>query len=210
MYVEKMATNVISGGLSALNYLGCVDTEGEIHYETDRQWAVADNGNPENILEITRGVLGENDTLMFIIERDFNRNVCYYKANTDAGGREQVLPNWLIIPRDIDMHNLSIEEVEDELKEENLTMVETYAYGTKNIDTNQFMVNALKGEQLSIFKDDEGNYRASIFIRGTPWVLNRIMIHTKSVAMGLYPAVSEIHLDVETLGGTPAQFFYAH
>lgn len=213
-YVKKMATHAVSGGLSSLTYLGCVDPQGDVHYATDRCWSTDENGNPENILDITRGVMGANDTLMFIIERDVNRNVCHYTANLDDSGalvhENPVAPSWLIVPAGIDMHNMSIQEVEDDLTEEGLTTMETYAYGTKNLKNGRFMVNALKGEQLSMFQDQEGNYRTSIVIQGMHWVLRRIMIHTKPVMLGLYPSVSEIHLDVESRQGDPAQFFYAY
>lgn len=164
-----------------------------------------DNGNPEDTLEIVRGVMGRDENVMFTIERDFNRNVCYYSTQDGVS----VDAKWLLIPDDIDLHDMSIEQVEDELVEEPLTRMETYAYGTKSLGQGRFMLNAIKGEQLGIRRDQEGNYRATIFIQGIHWTLRRIMIHTKPALGMLYPSVTEIHLEVEDVHGDIAQFFYA-
>jgi hypothetical protein len=170
----------------------------------DRAWSDEDNDNPDDMVEFTRNVLGEPDTILFIIERNLNRNVCYYQLDTDT---KQVTPAWLMIPHGLDLSNLSIDEVDNQVTEEGLTMLETRAYGVDTIDDDHFTMRALKGEVFTIHRDGD-TARATIVIDHKTWVVRRIMIHSNPNMLGI-PIVKEVHLEVEDGPHRVTQFFFA-
>ena len=135
-----MASKVRSGGISSLNYLGCVDARGVVDQKTSRQWITEDNGNPDDILDIAQDLVSEN--VMFTIERNFNKNVCCY--DLDNG---QVHPKWLMIPDDEDMMEADRDRLREVTHLEDLNMVEKQAYGV-DVEGDKFVVKALRGEEL--------------------------------------------------------------
>lgn len=193
-------STVRSGGLSTLSLLGHVDGYGNATQYTDQTWCMDENGNPEDIIGLTRDFMCNHD-IMFLIERGFNRNICYYKFDEDMG----VIPSWLMIPEDMVLEDMSIEEV-DSLEEEDLTFMERRVYGVDMIDDTHFTVRALKGEIFTIYQDDEGHARARATIDNTPQTIRRIMIHTVPGTLRI-PTVSEIHIEAE-FDNKVSQYFY--
>jgi hypothetical protein len=190
-----------SGGISTLTRLGSVDGYGNATQLGAREWSNADNGNPDNMINFTRGFLGDED-ILFIVERDLNRNVCYYSLD-----EHKVVPTWLMIPDDVDLSSMTIEQIDGDLvSEEALTMLERRGYGVDVLDPTHFTVRALKGEVFTIRRDDNGNARAYIHIDHRDWQVRRVMIHTKPSMLG-FPSVREIHIEVED-GGRITQFFF--
>ena len=196
-----MASKVLTGGLSSLTYLGCVDAGGVVDQKTSRQWITEDNGNPDDILDIARELVSEN--VMFTIERYLNKNVCCYQL--DDG---QVCPKWLMIPEDEDMMEADLDRLQEVTHLEDLTMFESRAYGVDVFEEDRFFVKALKGEELRLVEADAGVFRAVIRINGHPWFLKRIFLHTKPNIMN-FPSVYEIHIEVMDEHDRVTQFFYA-
>lgn len=195
-----MASKVRSGGISSLNYLGCVDARGVVDQKTSRQWITEDNGNPDDILDIAQDLVSEN--VMFTIERNFNKNVCCY--DLDNG---QVHPKWLMIPDDEDMMEADRDRLREVTHLEDLNMVEKRAYGV-DVEGDKFVVKALRGEELELVKDHNGSFRSVIHIHGQPWFLKRIFLHTKPNMLN-FPSVHEIHVEVTNENNKVSQFFFA-
>lgn len=195
-----MASKVRSGGISSLNYLGCVDARGVVDQKTSRQWITEDNGNPDDILDIAQDLVSEN--VMFTIERNFNKNVCCY--DLDNG---QVHPKWLMIPDDEDMMEADRDRLREVTHLEDLNMVEKRAYGV-DVEGDKFFVKALRGEELELVKDHNGSFRSVIHIHGQPWFLKRIFLHTKPNMLN-FPSVHEIHVEVTNENNKVSQFFFA-
>jgi hypothetical protein len=195
-----MASKVRSGGISSLNYLGCVDARGVVDQKTSRQWITEDNGNPDDILDIAQDLVSEN--VMFTIERNFNKNVCCY--DLDNG---QVHPKWLMIPDDEDMMEADRDRLREVTHLEDLNMVEKQAYGV-DVEGDKFVVKALRGEELELVKDHNGSFRSVIHIHGQPWFLKRIFLHTKPNMLN-FPSVHEIHVEVTNENNKVSQFFFA-
>lgn len=196
-----MASKVMSGGISSLIYLGCVDAGGVVDQKTSRQWITEDNGNPDDILDIARELVSEH--VMFTIERNFNKNVCCYQL--DDG---QVCPRWLMIPDDEDMMEADLDRLQEVTHLEDLTMFENRAYGVDVLEAEKFIVKALKGEELGLAEDRNGKVRAVIHIHGQPWFLKRIFLHTKPNMVN-FPSVHEIHIEVTDEHDRITQFFFA-
>lgn len=196
-------TQARRGGIESLTRLGDVDAYGNATQLGDREWSNEDSGNPGDMVEFVRNVLGDPN-ILFIIERNLNRNVCYYQLDPETN---TVFPAWLMIPPELDIEDMSIDEVDNELSEEGLSMLEKRAYGVDHIDATHFTMRALKGEVFTIHRD-AGGARASIKIEGKQWVVRRFMIHTKPSRVFGIPTVAEIHIEVED-GKKIVQFFFA-
>ena len=191
----------MSGGISSLIYLGCVDAGGVVDQKTSRQWITEDNGNPDDILDIARELVSEH--VMFTIERNFNKNVCCYQLDDD-----QVCPKWLMIPDDEDMMEADLDRLQEVTHIEDLNMFENRAYGIDVLESNKFIVKALKGEELGLAEDRNGVTRTVIRINGQPWFLKRIFLHTKPNMVN-FPSVHEIHIELMDEHDRITQFFFA-
>lgn len=196
---------VRSGGLSSLTRLGSIDGYGNETQLSDRAWSTDENENDDMMVEFTRNVLGEHDNILFVIERNFNRNVCYYQLDPETG---KVTPAWLIIPDHLDVSNMSIFDVDNELREEELTMMESRVYGVDMIDESHFTVRALKGEVFTIHRTGD-TARATVDIDDKSWVVRGILIHTRPGLVFGIPTVTEIHVEVEDKNERVFHFFFA-
>lgn len=205
---------MLSTGLSSLTRLGHVGVDGAPVRLTGRVWKTGGNGNPDSMLDTVRGYLGTQDSTLFIIERDVNRNVCHYQVNlTASGGVDPVTPvavEWFMVAEDTDTDNLDPFEYdmggESPVHTEQLNMIERTVYGVGAPSPTQFTVNALRGEMFNLRRRGDG-WCACVTIDGVEWVLHRVMLHTSIGFTG--PRVDEVHLDVESPSGGMAQFFYA-
>jgi hypothetical protein len=195
-----------SGGIATLTRLGSVDAYGNVTQVGTREWSNEENGNPDEMVEFVRNVLGEQSTILFIIERNINRNVCYYQFDPETN---KVVPTWLMIPDDLDLKDMSIEDVDTRLTQEDLSMFETRGYGVSVVDDTHFIVRALGDEVLTIHHDEDGNARATIVIDNKHWILRRIMVQTKPIRILGVPTVTELHIEVEDELNRVNQFFYA-
>jgi hypothetical protein len=158
---------------------------------------------------------GDDDPVLFIVERDLNRNVVMYRP----GNAELVQPSWLLVPEEADLDNITVEMVDEQLVEEDLTKLEQLGYGVKRLSgegaASRFYMAALPDTPLTLFQTQEGKRRVWVEIEGKRWILQRVMLHTRPRALGWFPTVTEVHLEVEMMtesgagSGMVAQFYYA-
>jgi len=192
-----------SGGLGSLHLMGYTDEHGAtIQTDSDKRWAADDNGNLDDMPYFVESYLGTQDSTLFIVERNTNRNVCHYQVNHAHDGETldahcPVNPSWLMIGGDVDLSNMSTDDIEDGIiYEEELSGIEPMVYGLNFLDTTHFQLKAIPGETFILEQNPAGNkWRATLMIRGEPWVVNRIYLHTAPSLMG-FPVVEEIHIDV--------------
>ena len=209
-----MTSAVLRGGLSALLKLGWTDADGVSKRTTGRSWCTCDNGNPAHMLDFVRDFMGPTDDILFILERDLNRNIVIYRPSFIADGevdRETLArASWLLVPREADLDHTTIAMADEELVEEDLTVLEKRAYAVTvlNPDNFIFSVAALPDTPLVLTQDPNGKWCVRIEIDSQWWTLQRIMVHT-TPSVFMFPAVSEIHLDVYQETGRTAQFYYA-
>ena len=204
-----MASRVLSGGIANLTRLGHMAVDGALYQTSERQWMHDDNGNPADMLELTRNLLRDSSKpgqdVVFTIERNLNRNVCHYTFNPESG---KVEPGWLMVPPDVDLEDMSIDDVEEQLSEEDLNIIERKAYGIDMMSPTKFSLRALKGEVFTLRPDKEGNQRATLHLDGDTWTLCRILIQTKPNAFK-FPAVHELHMEVCDAQDCTAVFYFA-
>jgi hypothetical protein len=99
---EAKEQNPRTGGLNSMHLMGVTDADGVFrgNREAAETLRRESNGNPMNMLDAVRRILG--DDVLFVIQRSVNRNVVVYRLKRDAG--EQVDPAdpvevfWLMIP----------------------------------------------------------------------------------------------------------------
>ena len=213
---KTMAFSVIKGGLEALHKLGSTDVHGVSRRTGNRSWSTNDNGNPANMLRFVRDLMGEDDDILFTIERDINRNVVVYRPSLTPRGELDTSSlakgSWLLVPEEVDLDNTTVEMVEEELVEEEFTALEQMGYGVDMVHQDDlcFAVRALPDNHLHLFQTPAGKWRARLLVEGKLWTLQRILLHTTPRALGLFPAVSELHVEVEDAAtGAVAQFYYA-
>lgn len=211
-----MASSTIRGGLDALVGLGSTDVHGVSKRTGARSWSTRDNGNPAHMLTFVRDLMGLDDNVLFTMERDFNRNVVMYRPALGVTGELDLstlaTASWLMVPDTADLDHTTVEMVDEELVEEKLTALEQLGYGTKVVahrDDLAFAVAALPDTPMFLVQTAEGQWRAHVEVEGTRWTLNRIMLHTTPRAFGMFPGVSEVHVEVEDDKGQVAQFYYA-
>lgn len=208
-------TSAINGGLDSLIELGVIDVHNVSHRASTREWATTDNGNPANMLGFVRDIMGADDEVLFIVERDFNRNVVLYRPTLTYSGdldtTQIVNAGWLMISDEADLDDANVAMDDDAISEEAMTSLEELGYGVNVINGSNlcFAIRALPDVPLFLVQNAKGQWRARIEIKGQMWVLHRIFITTTPRSFG-FPKVSELHLevcDVDT--DAIAQFFYA-
>lgn len=199
-------------------------------------WRRKQNGNPSNLYSSVKEVLGAVNVL-FIVERDLNRNVVVYAVDTES---PLIIPPpvqtqvfWLMIPaaapvagRSVPIRGESDDDSSDsdsdgdppgasnlgEVYTEDLTIVERrYAYGltTRNITytEEEIFIKALDKQPIRVRMHADGSYYATIQIGGTDMVLNRIFICTEPGAL-LWPKTTEVHLEVRLTFDAPTTLTY--
>ena len=206
---KLMATAAINGGLEGLVYLGTIDGVGTSHRAVaDRRWRTSDNGNPPNMLGVVRDLMGPGDRVLFIVERDFNRNVAMYRpallSADEVDTNRMVGVTWLLVNRDADLENL------DGLFEENLTVLEEVGYGVDVVMEDDMVFSIRSLPDTPLFLVNNGGWCVQIEIASRRMTLTRIILHTTKRAFGLFPGVTEVHLEVEDpRTGAVEQHFYA-
>ena len=193
-------------------------------------WRQKQNGNPSNLYSSVKEVLGAVNVL-FIVERDLNRNVVVYAVDTES---PLIIPPpvqthvfWLMIPAAAPVAGWSVPRDDDssdsdsdppaasnlgEVYTEDLTIVERrYAYGltSRNITytEEEIFIKALDKQPIRVRIHADGSYYATIQIGGTDMVLNRIFICTEPGAL-LWPKTTEVHLEVRLTFDAPTTLTY--
>lgn len=76
--------SAVRGGFSSMVLLGTLNHEGVFKGEFRSELLEGGNGNPANMLQRVRRLLGKD--VLFLVERSFNRNVVVYKLRRTASG----------------------------------------------------------------------------------------------------------------------------
>lgn len=187
---------------------------------TSVPWSMQSNGNPHSLMFKTiKELLYDTVHVLFIIERDTNKNVVVYGLNKDSSGNVVLttVVFWVMIPveakrdedveeeedEEVDLGNTDDQEVDlGNVYTEDLTFFENnYAYGIKSRslqsdgEEEHIYVKALEGQLIMVKQDMDGEYYAMIHINGSVRLLNRIFICTEPRPLGLC-RTKEVHVDV--------------
>jgi hypothetical protein len=185
---------------------------------TSVPWAMESNGNPHSLMFKTiKELLYDTVHVLFIIERDTNKNVVVYGLNKDSDGNVLLttVVFWVMIPveakreeeededEEVDLGNEGDQEVDlGNVYTEDLTFFENnYAYGIKSRslesdgEEEHIYVKALEGQLITVKQDMDGEYYAMIHLNGSTRLLNRIFICTEPRLLGLC-RTTEVHVDV--------------
>lgn len=158
-------------------------------------WRHASNGNPANVCSVIQSLV-EDTHVLFVVERDVNRNVVVYSLE-EGGGKKTVTPFWLMIPAPRSTTDLGDVYTED------LTCVETnLAYGVQqrvNTDASiTLSVRAINGLPIQIKPDKTGSYAAHISMHGGELIVKRFMIFTEPRRWSPWPKTVELHVETHT------------
>ena len=186
-------------GLSGMNLLGLTCGGKEYPTNDSANWRRNSNGNPENMLQLVRNLFPEEE-ILFIIQRDFNRNVLVYKTafgeDDELDVSKLVEAFWLIIDNPVSESNLG------DVHTENLTLLErNLAYGaTVGTDENGYFITIKAlGEPIRIFQHDD-DLRTGMMVKGHLLMLEKVDIYTVPRAL-CWPLVIQMDLaltDLET------------
>ena len=194
-------------------------------------WRVNRNGNPPDVYRKVKSLLSDSVNVLFVIERDVNRNVVVYGVDADPSSTHVIPPPvrthafWVMIPdsravetdveTDVEV-DLGDEEEEEEglgdVTTEDLTLVErTYAYGIKSHSVTyteeEILIKAFEQQPIRVRMHEDGQYHATLQIGGTDMVLNRIYICTEKRSL-LWPTTTELHLEVREKFDSPSSITY--
>lgn len=166
-------------------------------------WHAMTNGNPANMLDVTRSLFEDNHKrVLFILERDTNRNVLMYTYDADA----LMVPQWLMIPG-APVHYNSDEPLNEDAEielgniyTEELTPLEsTIGYGVRVDRAEQeAYIHALRDQPIYVRKVGEEWYAMIQLAPDTaPLFLRKISIITQPRPLSPIPRVIETHLEVQ-------------
>jgi hypothetical protein len=171
-------------------------------------WQPVRNGNPPNMLDVTRSLMEDHHRrVLFILERDTNRNVVLYLHDSST----LVSPLWLMIPG-APVHYNSDEPLSDDVEielgdvyvEEMTPLESTIGYGVRTDERRQHVyVQALKKQPIYV-REVDGEWHAFIQIAdGAPlMILRRISIVTEPRPFAPWPRVVGMHIEAQqTLSG---------
>jgi len=217
----------ITGGLASMTYLGVTSNGHEYPNPSvpNSTWRKDGNQNPNNMFDIIRSLFDDN--VLFVIERDINRNVVVYKLNVRPDGSvdpaNPIEVFWLMIPvaaptgpESDDDSGDDEDEDEDEVDlgdvyTEDLTQMErTLAYGvqTEVRNGNRVMfVKALRGEPITVKRTETG-WKGCMTIAGVEMSIERILISTEPRAWGLWPTITEAHMHMRENNGRLNVYHY--
>lgn len=201
---HKTLENMVLLGvtMNGVDYVRNTDTN-QLLPTVQPPWRPARNGNPPDMLTVARALL-ESEPILFVVERDTNRNVVLYTLRD-----EDVLPVWLMIPNppvhyDSEMPLDADTEIDlGDVHTETLTPLEAaFGYGVhRGVQRGANMtlfVQALKEQPIVVRKvDNEWHAFIQITADSAPLILRRIMIHTEPRPLAPWPKVVEIHLEVQ-------------
>lgn len=179
-------------------------------------WQHGGNGNPRNMLEAVQALLPDMH-IVFLVERDFNRNIVLYCVNESSPGvvdrSNAMTVMWLMIsaPPQAAGEELDLGDVYTE----DLTALErTLAYGVTNVSVssdNQFTVRvrAVNGEDITVkYNSGERVWEAMIRMSNTFLYLDRFRIFTEPRKFAPWPKTVELHVDARLAAGTTITYHF--
>lgn len=222
-----VGTVPLIGGLGSMRYLG-VTSQG-VDYPNPQlpnaTWRRDNNGNPSNMLSLVRSVILD-DTVLFLIERDLNRNVVVYRANIneDTGAPDATNPVtvfWLMIPGTPSKVDQVAENSDEEDDDEELDMGDMYtedlntvektvAYGVDSRVVGgkvKLYVKALRGESITLEKQD-GTWHGTMNMAGESMRIERVLVSTEPRTWGMWPTITESHMELREPTGRLNTYHY--
>lgn len=188
-------------GFANLTFLGVTTPSGEFGANgmacSAPSWRRPHNGNPTSMIDVVRSLFPEQ-TILFIIERDVNRNVVVYTLDKT---RANVRVFWLMIPSTAPLytHDAPLPSEIDlgSVHTEDLTAVENrLAYGVNVLndggDGLALAVKAIGEERVYV---DTFSGVASVTIADTTMELRRVFISTEARSWMPYPKTVEVHVE---------------
>lgn len=203
---------------SQLKWLGV--TVGSQEYVTDSQglraaqqncgpWRHSGSLNPPQLSDVVQSLLPDMH-VVFVVERDINRNVVVYAVNDTGKGVDTTQPMsvfWLMIPAAKSDTDLG------EVYTEDLTRVEAnLAYGVSRAQVHsptKFTVNvrAVNGEPIVVQKQG-GKWQAFIHMNGDALAVKRFMIFTEARRWLAWPKSVEMHVDTVPVNSQPVTYHF--
>lgn len=212
---DGVGTIPLTGGLQTMRLLGVSTTTNNGNIEDSGwRWSPFKHQNKCDMYSAARALFG--NTVLFVIERDINKNVVLYKAvpsPTSQQNTVNVEAFWLMIPpittelsdkENSDQSDSSEDDDDDDavnlgnVHTEDLTLLErTLAYGLtctqlENGGVRMFC-KALRGEPIDVVQDDDG-WHARVRIQGELHYLQRVLVSTEERSWGLWPKTTEVHM----------------
>lgn len=186
------------------------------HASEGAPWRLCYNGNPRGMLRVIKEALPAGTNVLFIVQRDLNRNVAVYAYDEH---RAAVHAFWFMIPAGARRASARLDEDREEDEEvdvgdattEELTFVEqSMAYGVTPLTPgNVFRIRALEGRDMTVVR--AGNeWAASTVVEGKSMLLREVFICTEASTWRPWPTTTECHLTcVETADKAPVTYHYS-
>lgn len=187
----------------SVNGANFVQRNNRLEPDAHPAWHPISNGNPPNMLDVTRSLFEDNGKrVLFIVERDTNRNVLMYSRDSER----VVEPLWLMI-QGAPVHYNADEPFNDEAEielgniyTEDLTPLEaSIGYGLRVDDSRQHVYMHALREQAIYVRQLEGEWHAMIEVTPNtpPLFLRRITIITQPRPFAPWPRIVEVHVEVQ-------------
>ena len=182
-------------------------------------WRHGGNGNPRNMLDVVQSLLPDLN-IVFLVERDFNRNIVLYCVNEISPGvvdrSNPITVMWLMIAAPPSPTNNESEVDLGDVYTEDLTTLErTLAYGVSNVsvlNNTEFSVRirAVNGEDITIKYNSKDNaWEAFIVMQKTYMYLDRFRIFTEPRKFAPWPKTVELHVDARLMAGSAITYHFA-
>ena len=177
-------------------------------------WRMCYNGNPRGMLEVVEQLLPDTNVL-FIVQRDLNRNVVVYAYDE---GRGTVRSFWLIVPANARRSPPTLEEdltdeeeevdVGDAYVEELTSLEQTFAYGVTTHADGRVSIKPLEGHILRIQKEGS-KWVAFDEVKQKLCVVREVFVCTEPCSWRPWPTTTECHITyAETLASPPFTCHY--
>lgn len=219
-----------NGTLQSLKYLGntfggrefifnpkSTDLNGKLVPTESGPWRHSGNGNPRNMLEVVQSLLPDLN-IVFLVERDFNRNIVLYCVNESSPGvvdrRDPITVMWLMISAAPPVTADGELDLGDVYTEDLTTLERNLAYGVSDTcvisDTHLTVrIRAVNGEDISIhYSSSEKTWEAGITMGKTYLYLDRFRIFTEPRKFAPWPKTVELHVDARLTAGNAITYHY--
>lgn len=183
-------------------------------------WRHDSNGNPTNMLEVVQALLPDLN-IVFVVERNLNRNVVLYCVNETrpgvVNGDNPITVMWLMISAPAPPTTTECDEVDlgNVYTEDLNTLERTLAYGVSNVTITgntefKTRICAVSGEDITIrYSATDKTWEALILMQNTYLRLNRFRIFTEPRKFAPWPKTVELHVDAKLMAGNAITYHFA-
>ena len=211
---------------NGLTMIGFVDTQGGRHIIDGNPAATPlttmNNANPPNLVDILKRLTDQpEDRLLFVIERDFNRNAAMYRVRPGRNGAPEVYVSWCMIDECADVGN-------GEFTQERLNFLEKPVYGVDMVGVGgdnastapavaRFQIRAFPNTVFCVRRHGGADFVATTELPpidhrsgDQEWEMDRVVLHMgTSSGGGFFPKVQQVHLHVrDATDSSDAAFFF--